>query len=81
LAAFRNFAREGWGIPEDRLARDEQFIRLRLTHDLALASGGPFAASRSLLKSDQTLAKAIQAMPQAVSFASSYYTAKNPAKK
>jgi carboxyl-terminal processing protease len=81
LAAFRNFTRDGWGIPENRFAREEQFIRLRLTHDFALASGGPTAASRSLLKSDQTLAKAIQAMPQAVSFASSYYTAKNPAKK
>ena len=81
LAAFRNFACDHWGIPESRVAREEQFIRVRLAHDLALASGGPSAASRALLKSDETLSKAVQAMPQAVSFASSYYTAKNPAKK
>ena len=81
LSAFGAFARDGWNINETSIARNEKFIKLRLAHDLALASGGPAAASRTLLKDDATLAQALRSMPQAVYFASSYYTAKTPAKK
>lgn len=78
---FREFARQGWGVQSPTLVRNEEFIKLRLAHDLELASGGPLKASRLLLRSDHQVAKAVQAMPQAVSFASSYYVSKTPARK
>ena len=81
FADFREFARQGWGVQDANLVRNEDFIKLRLAHDIELASGGPLKASRALLKNDQQVVKAVQAMPQAVSFASSYYISKTPALK
>ena len=78
---FREFARNGWGVRDSVIARNQEFIDLRIAHDLELASGGSVRASRVLIKSDQQVAKAVQAMPQAVSFASSYYISKNPRSK
>ena len=81
LSEFRDFARQGWGVSNGVLARNEEFIKLRLAHDLELASAGPAKAARVILKRDQQVARAVQAMPQAVSFASSYYVSKTPARK
>jgi carboxyl-terminal processing protease len=81
FSEFREFARRGWGVQDQTVARNKEFIEVRLAHYLELASGGPTNASRVLLKNDQQVAKAVQAMPQAVSFASSYYVSKTPARK
>jgi carboxyl-terminal processing protease len=81
LEAFRTFARDRWGISEGIIVKNQDFIKLRLSYDLALAHGGPVTASRVLLKSDAQVAKALQAMPQAVSFASSYTVSRASAKK
>lgn len=81
LSKFREFAACGWGIPDASLDRNADFIKLRLAHDLDLAGRGPVAASRVLLKNDPQLTKAIKSVPQAVSFASSYYVSRNPNKR
>ena len=78
---FPEFARTGWGVRDSVITRNDEFIKLRIAHDLELASGGSVKASRVLLKSNHQVARAVQAMPQAVSFASSYYVSKNPKTK
>ena len=81
FAAFRSFARTEWSLSEAVIQRNEGFIKLRLDHDMALASGGPVDASRVLLEGDAQITKAVDAMPQAVAFASSYYVSRSSSKK
>ena len=81
FAHFSEFASKGWGVRDAVLTRNKAFIDLRLAHDLELAANGRINATRLLLKNDSQVAKAVDAMPQAVSFASSYYVSKPPARK
>ena len=76
VSDFIDFARNDWAISEPDINAEREFIRLRLGYNLTLARSGSTAASEFLLKRDHVVAKAITAMPQAISFASSYYSLK-----
>lgn len=81
VEAFLAFTTEGWNVTYKNLRANAEFIKLRLTYNLTLARSGPTAATEMLLRSDEQVAKAMASMPQAVSFASSYYSTRKPALK
>lgn len=80
LASFRSFVEKNdeWKLDSTDVENNEAFVRSRLRYSLSLAAFGMDAANRSRIEDDPIVAKAIKAIPKAVSLNSGENAASRP---
>ncbi|MGD9627885.1 MAG: S41 family peptidase [Pyrinomonadaceae bacterium] len=65
---FARFALSGWGIGNEAVMANAEFVKERLKYNLSLARSGPKAAREMLLRDDRQVRTAISAIPKAAAF-------------